>query len=185
MTPYHLALFLHILGALGISIALGLEWMSLINLRRITTAEQAREWLSVFPSLRRIGPLSIITLFLAGLYMTLTVWKWVPWIGLALLAMFLLPALGAANGQRMAAIEETLATEKGPLSPAILQQLHAPELWTSLRLRTAVLTGIIFLMTIKPGLVGALLAIGIALALAFIYDKLPRLQTHNEKVVQN
>ena len=125
------------------------------------------------------------TLFLAGLYMTLTVWRWVPWISVALLAMFLLPALGAANGRRIVAIEETLASEKGALSPAILQQLHAPEFWTSLRLRTAVLIGIVFLMTIKPGLVGALLTIGIALSLGVIIDKLPRPKTMAEKIAGN
>ena len=127
MTLYRLALFLHILGALGIFTTLGLEWMSLFNL----------------------------------------------------------PALGAANGRRIVAIEETLASEKGALSPAILQQLHAPEFWTSLRLRTAVLIGIVFLMAIKPGLVGALLTIGIALSPGVIIDKLPRPKTMAEKIAGN
>jgi hypothetical protein len=187
MSLYNLALFFHILGALGIFTALGLEWMSLINLQRVTTAEQAREWLTVFPWLRQIGPASLGILFLAGLYMTLSVWKWVAWINIALLAMLLLPVLGASNGLRMAAIGETLASEKGPLSPSLIQQLRAPRFWISIRLRTAVLLGIIFLMTIKPGLMGSLLTIGVALLLGFVLNRFPQKESPQlaEDVVGN
>jgi len=54
MTLYSLALFLHIVGALGLFIALGLEWTGLWYLRRAGTAEQAQQWLLAFTLLRRI-----------------------------------------------------------------------------------------------------------------------------------
>ncbi len=37
MSVYAIAVFLHIVGALGLFAALGLEWASLYNLRRVTT----------------------------------------------------------------------------------------------------------------------------------------------------
>ena len=43
MSLYAIAVFLHIVGALGLFAALGLEWASLLNLRRATAAGQARE----------------------------------------------------------------------------------------------------------------------------------------------
>ncbi len=44
MTFYSIALFLHIVGALGLSVALGLEWVSLFKLRRLANFEEARGW---------------------------------------------------------------------------------------------------------------------------------------------
>ncbi len=42
MTLYSIALFLPIVGALGLSVALGLEWASLLKLRRLANFEEAR-----------------------------------------------------------------------------------------------------------------------------------------------
>jgi hypothetical protein len=168
MSFYSVALFLHIVGVLGLFVTLGLEWASLVYLRRATTAEQAREWLSVFGLLRRMGPTSLVTTLLPGLYMAATVWGWVAWIGVALAAMLLLPVFGARNGSRMAAIGQTAATESGLLSPTIRQRLRDPFLWTSVQLRATILLGIVFLMTVKPDLIGSLLTIGAAVILGLV-----------------
>ena len=39
---YSIALFLHVLGALGMFVALGVEWTSLRNLPHATSAREAR-----------------------------------------------------------------------------------------------------------------------------------------------
>lgn len=44
---YSIALFLHIVAALGLFAALALEWTSLFYLRRSVTVEQARQWMNV------------------------------------------------------------------------------------------------------------------------------------------
>jgi len=178
MNLYDLFLFLHILGAMGLFSALGLEWMGLANLRRATTAEQAREWLKIFPWLRRIGPAALATLLVAGLYMTLTVWGWVPWIVISFASMALLPIFGASNGIRMARLADEIATQTGKLPPAIRERIHAPVVWTSLRVRTAILLGIVFLMTVKPALIGALITMGLALVFGFV----PQIGTRQELV---
>lgn len=166
MTLYSLVLFLYIVGALGLFIALGLEWISLWYLRRATTAEQAGQWLLAFALLRRIYPAVWVALLLPGIYMTTAVWGGVAWLGIALVAMFLLPILGMAiSGRRMATIGPAVAAESGLLSPTLQQRLGDSLLWVSIQVRVAIALGIVFLMTIKPGLGGALFTIGLAVVL--------------------
>jgi hypothetical protein len=169
MTLYAFALFLHIVGALGLFIALGLEWTSLWCLRRATTAEQAKQWLQVFALLRRIYPVSWAAILLPGFYMTATVWGGVAWIGVAFAAMFLIPIVGAViTGRRMAAIGPAVAAERGSISPALGRRLGDPLLWSSIQVRVAIALGIIFLMTVKPGLGEALLTLGVAVVVGIV-----------------
>lgn len=169
MTDYSIALFLHIVGGLGFFVALGLEWISLRRLEHATTSEQAREWLGVLGLLRRIGPASMGLILLAGFYMMATVWGGVAWIGIAFAAMILLAVLGAVlTGRRMAVVGRAVAAESGALSRAFRQRLHDPLLWASIQTRIAIALGIVFLMTAKPELGGALLTIGVAIILGLV-----------------
>jgi hypothetical protein len=166
MAFYSIALFLHITGALGLFIALGLEWTSLWYLRRATTAEQADQWLLVFTLLRRIYPVSWAAILLPGIYMMATIQGGGAWVGVAFAAMLLLPIVGASlTGRRMAAIGPMVATERGSISFALRERLHDPLLWLSIQTRVAIALGIVFLMTVKPGLSGALLTMGVAVVL--------------------
>jgi hypothetical protein len=164
MTAYTLTLFLHIVGALGIFVALGLEWTALTRLRRAATADQVREWLQLPPLLRRIGPPALGLILLTGIYMTFTSWRGdAGWVAVALGAMVLfLPALGALNGIRFGAIARGVAGASGPLSSDVTRRLQDPILVLSLRMRAAVLLGIVLLMATKPSAAGALSVIGAA-----------------------
>ena len=75
MMLYSIALFLHVVGALGLFITLGLEWTSLSRLRGAASVEQVREWLPVLGALRKIGGPSALTLLVSGIYMMATVWR--------------------------------------------------------------------------------------------------------------
>ena len=74
MSLYSVALFLHITGALGLFAGLAVDWTALGALRRATTVDQVREWISVYPLLQRIGSASVGLLLVFGLYMTVTSW---------------------------------------------------------------------------------------------------------------
>src|SRR6266498_5345349 len=162
MTDYAIALFLHIVGALGLFVALGLEWTSLLLLRRATTSEQVRERMRIASGVRGVSGAALATLLVSGVYLTATVWGGVAWIGVALGAMVLMALLGAAlSGPRLAAIGR--AVEHGSLAP-----LPDPLLWVSIQIRLAVALGIVFLMTVKPNLTGSLLAIVLAAVLGLI-----------------
>jgi hypothetical protein len=179
---YSIALFLHIVGALGLFVALGLEWASLSYLRRAATVEQAREWLGMFDVQRRIYPISWLAILIPGFYMAATAWRGTAWIPTALGAVVLLVVLGAAlTGRKMAPIGQSLATESGPISSLLLQRLADPLLWASLRIRTGIALGIVFLMTIKPDLYGALITMGVAVVLSMAFS-LPAWGRNQEKV---
>lgn len=164
MNIYSIALFLHVTGALGFFIALGLEWTSLQHLRRATTADQIREWKRVPDEMGRLGMISMVTILAAGFYMMFKAWGRVPWITVTLGAIVLLIILAMGiTRRRLAAIGEMVDTERGFLPPTLIHLVRDPVLWISMQTRVAIALGIIFLMTVKPGLGGSLLTIGIAI----------------------
>ena len=168
---YSVALFLHIVGALGLFVALGLEWTSLSYLRRAATVEQAREWLSIFNVQRWINPISWLAILIPGFYMAATAWRATAWTSIALGSVVLLIVLGVAlTGRRMAPIGQSVAAESGPIPSTLRQRLDDPLLWASLRIRTAIALGIVFLMTVKPDLLGSLLTIGVASVLGVVFS---------------
>jgi hypothetical protein len=79
--------------------------------------------------------------------------------------MFVLPALGAFNGLRLAAIGRTINADRGALPAALRRGLRDPRLWVSLQTRLGIVLGIVFLMTVKPGLGVSLLAMAAAAGL--------------------
>ena len=183
MNDYSIALFLHIVGALGFFVALGLEWTSLGHLRRATTVEQVREWMRVPGEMGRVGMIAMVTLLGAGLYMMATAWGGAPWILVTFGALVVMSVFGMVlTRRRMAAIGRTLSAERGPLSPALRQLLHDPLLAISLDTRVAIALGIVFLMTVKPDLSVSLLVIIIAamLGLASALPSLRREQAQGE-----
>lgn len=171
MSLYTIALFLHVMGALGIFAALGIEWAAAGSLQQATDVAQARPWIRVLRSLRRVAGPSAVTLLVTGSYMVATTSSGrQPWIGLGLLGLVLLALLGGGvTGRRMARIARDVdaASTKSDSLRLLVQD---PVLVASLRLRTAVATGIVFLMTIKPGAGLALATMGAAVAFGLAWS---------------
>jgi hypothetical protein len=135
MNVYSIALFLHIVGAVLLFVALTVEGVAL--------RQGARGLLNLN---RLIGPISAVTVLIPGLYMTATLWGPAPWILGGLVSWLLLAAVGTVTGIRLTRID----AEIGPLAA------------TSWWLRTGLAIGVLFLMTVKPGVVGTVLAIVVA-----------------------
>jgi hypothetical protein len=155
MTLYTVALFLHVAGALGLFATLALDWVALTNLRRATDVAQVREWASLFRTVRVLGPASLAALLVFGLYMTATTWGPTAWIGLGIVGLILIGALGATSGIRIARLLDR--TDRG-----IIEELRAPIFANSIRMRTALALWIVFLMTAKTDLVTSLGVLAIA-----------------------
>ncbi len=176
MNAFSIALFLHIVGALGVSVALGLEWIGLSQIRRATVPEEVRAILKVVKSTNKMGLLSMLATVITGIYMVLTELGWVPWILIVLgglvLAMVLARVLTAP---RMVAIGRALSMEKGPVSQTFHNLVNDPILWISIQTRVAIVLGIVFLKIAKPDLGGSVLTIGVAIALG-ITSVLPMLR---------
>ena len=156
---YSIALFLHVLGALGMFVALGIEWTCLRNLPHATNAREARGWLGLFMILRRFYPLSFFTILVTGIYMMAVSWGGAPWIAIGLLGLLALPAIaGVMTARRVRRIGPELG-ESVELDESVKARLVDPALRLSHRLRVGLAVGIIFLMTVKPGWIGSLAAI--------------------------
>ena len=168
MSYYSVVLFVHIVGALGFFVALGVEWICLRRLRFAATAEQVREWMRVATGVRRLGMAGMLTLLASGIAMMVIAQLGGAWMIVAFWALVLLALLAATlSFRRMAAIARAASAEDGPLSPTLRRLLHHPLLWVAIQIRVAIALGIVFLMTVKPELGGALLTIGVAVILGF------------------
>ncbi|HET9912756.1 MAG TPA: hypothetical protein VFQ13_12745 [Anaerolineales bacterium] len=166
MNIYSIVLFLHIVGALGVFVALGLEWTGLRQLRGAILPEQVRAWTGILKSTNKVGFPSMLTTVITGIYMVLNGLGWVSWILVVLGALVLIIVLSVAlTKPRMAAIEQALATEKGSVSQTFHNLVNHPVLWISIQTRVAIALGIIFLKIAKPDFVGSLLTIGVAIVL--------------------
>ena len=160
--------------------AMGLEWVSVAHVRRAETVEQARDWLGLFGVIRRAGPASLAAILIPGIYMAVTVWGGVGWIVVGFAALLLLPPLGMINGLRLPAMARDMAGESGPLPPARRQRLDDPLFLASIQIRTAIAVGIVFLMTVKPDLLGSAIAIVVAIAVGLGFS-LPALSRARER----
>jgi hypothetical protein len=166
MSLYSISVFLHVVGALGIFAAIGLEWAGLSNLRRATDTTQVREWFRLLAAPRTVGGPSALLVLVSGIYLTATRWGPQGWILVALGGMVVVAAVGGAvGGRRAGAIARAIPAEAGPVSPTLRQRLDDPALTVSLWTRTALLLGIVFLMSVRPSRAGALAVMGIALLL--------------------
>jgi hypothetical protein len=166
MNTYSIALFLHITGALGFFIVLGLEWIGLAQIRSARLPEEARAILETVKRADRLGAASMLTALVTGFYMMLTVWGAAPWLLVMLGSLVLEIALFVAIAvPRMKALEQALSTEKGTISQSFYNLANHPLLWISVRTRVAIVLGFIFLKIVKPDLGWSLLAISIAISL--------------------
>lgn len=131
MNLYSLALFVHVVGAVLLFAALTVEGVALW--------QGVRQFVGVN---RVIGPLSALAVVIPGFYMTATQWGPAPWILGGLVSWLLIAAVGAVTGIRLAHSAEAVP-------------LAAISWWV----RAGLALGAVFLMTVKPGSLGTLVAV--------------------------
>lgn len=169
MNAASVALFLHIVGALGFFVALGLEWTGLREIGSAILPEQVRAWMGIIKNTTKLGMLSMLMLLVTGLYMVLTDVGWTPWILVVLGAIVLAMAFSLVlTRPRMAAIGLALAKERAPASQGFHNLANHPGLWISIQTRAAIALGIVYLKIAQPDLGGSLLVIGVAIVLGVI-----------------
>ena len=143
-------IFIHVTGAIGVFAALAIEGAALLQIRRVTDAPQLRAALNAYGLVPRVGMPSLLVTVISGLYLTVSVWGWrVAWIDVAFLALIATAIIGATlTRPRIARLERTL----------VRGDHHDSMLWASFIMRTFMLIGIVFLMTVKPPLNVSLIA---------------------------
>ena len=162
---YTIALFTHIVGVLGLFTSVALELASLFGLRRAQLLEEVRAWASLHQVIAWAFPLAALLTLGAGLFLALDAWGWkVPWIDVAFFAFIAMGLHGRFNASRHQQLRRAMGEAlSGPLPAELLPHLNDEVLWSSTLLLTAIGLGIVFLMTVKPDLLGSLLAIAVAI----------------------
>ena len=164
MSTYGIVVFLHIVGALGLFVGIGLEQVSLARLREVRTTNQARDWLAVLGGLRRIDAPSGLLILATGIFMMMARWQHQPWIGLAIIGMVLMAALSiGVTARRARSLKGALPSSDGPISSGLSARLSDPVLRAAATIRAAIGLGIVFEMALKPAGASAVIVLVVAL----------------------
>jgi len=167
MSHYTLALFLHVSGAIGAFVSIGIWLFGLSALRRAQRVEQVRAiaWLIIVASPLMV--FSVLLIAIAGFDMALSTWGLrTPWIAVAIVSFVLIAPVGPflLYYRMQAILAEVSELPGGPIPDTLYVRTQSPILGTAAQTLTTILLGIVFLMTNKPALVTSIIVMGIALA---------------------
>lgn len=170
MSLYTTILFLHIASAIGFFIGNGLEWAVSTLLRKASSVEQVRAWLRVYRVSPPLSGASLVVLILSGGYLASVINAMKQgWMSASLVAIVIGFSLGfAINLPRIRAIRDSVASVEGPLPGSVRTKLQNAALATSVRTRTMLAIGIVYLMTTKPPLGTSFLALGVAAVIGLL-----------------
>jgi hypothetical protein len=177
VNTYHYVLYVHLLS-LFVGIGAGSVLLAcLLRLRAARTLEQAVPWGMMAGQVGKFFPVAILGLFGSGLYLTTE--DTFPWsmstgwvdIGIAALVVLFVQGAGIAErtGHKLGAALQ--ANGPGPLGPEARRMALHPGLWVVEFSNLGIVFGVVWNMTQKPGLGGAIAsvlvgyAVGAALAL--------------------
>lgn len=165
MTLYTLALFAHIVGAIGTFVGVSIWLFVALTLRRAQHVAQVRALSGLIQPSGVLAVASILLLGVAGFYMAITAWgERATWIIVATISFLLLAPFGVfVIDPRLRALGRAAATSpEGVLPAALAARTHDPVVAVGLCVYVGVLLGIVFLMATKPPLVIAISAMVIA-----------------------
>jgi hypothetical protein len=163
MTIYSTVLFIHVVSAIGLFIALAAEGAIFFRFRSAQSVEEVRFFIRAFQRLRIVAIPSFLGVLVGGMFLAS---KWgggTFWIPLALGATLLIMLIGGfVTGIRIARLRKVLSSDETDVPiEAISAKAKDNALLVSYGLRVGLGLGIVFLMTAKPDLLislGALAA---------------------------
>jgi hypothetical protein len=181
LNAYSVVLYLHLL-ALFVGIGAGsVLLVCLFQLRAARTLEEAVPWGMVSAKVGRLFPVAILGLFASGAYMTTDQWTWgTHWIDVAIGALVVLAVQGAGLAEQTAKKLEAALHANGPgeLGPECRRMALHPGLWVAELSNFGLVFGVVWNMTQKPGLGGALGAAlggyGVGAVIALWFSRSPQ-----------
>lgn len=159
MTFYSAVVFVHVVSAIVLVGSTFFAPFIGAGLRRTTTVEGVREWATVFRRIGQFAGKAAPVTLLAGIYLAFDGGWWGSgWLEVSL-ALFLLSGVGAMGVLDPAAarlIEAAEAAPDGPVPAELEAQRHDRRMATVEAFLLPGDVAIVFLMTNKPGFLGAL-----------------------------
>lgn len=161
MTGHTISLFVHLLGLITLFAALVIHQFAGARIRRAPTAERVRVWLGLVGSVKSLFPVGSILLLLSGLHMAgsggmMTA----PWVLVGLVTLLALMVVGPIMQRRgYGAVGVAVQSQDGPVTPEMARTIAARGPWAAMSALTGAALGLVWLMTIKPGWTGSLVAL--------------------------
>ena len=182
MSLYPLLLFVHVSGAIGLFIGMGIWLFGTIAIARAARVEQVRTLADLMLIARMAVPVGAFVVIAAGLALTWIAWGFqTGWIVVAFGSLAIIGPIGTwvidPKVRAIATLAQTLPD--GPLPTPLAALTHDCVLRIALHTTTAMLFGIIFLMTAKPALMVAIGAIVISAFLGVVSAGAFVRATHN------
>jgi hypothetical protein len=158
MALYPYALFFHIIGVIGLFIAISLEVATGFRLRAAKTTAQVQEWMVINRVIEMVLPGSALLILVSGLFMLFTTWGWShAWIDLSLGLLIVVGVLATViNGPRMKAIQ--MAVEEAPdgeISASLQKRISDPVMRAYTLIPGCMALGVVALMTLKLDWIGS------------------------------
>jgi hypothetical protein len=171
MNFYTILLFVHVTGAIGILVGMASWLIGITAIARVSRVEQVRTLTEILLMTRYIVPVSAFFTIASGLTMALSAWGLqTGWMLVAIGSLFVIGPTGTwlvdPKVQAIAALARTLPD--GPLPASLASRTHDFVLRTALHTLTAMLLGIVFLMTTKPTFSSSIVAMVVSLFLGLV-----------------
>ncbi|MDN7242712.1 hypothetical protein QWY14_12940 [Planococcus sp. N028] len=168
---YNVVLFLHILGAVIMFMAIAILTTSMISMLHAKETEKIRLWSSLAVRIDALFPLSTLIIIAPALYLVFSTWGWgMAWINVSLVALLGNSFLGPViNLRRLKGILGAADSENGEVPSAeLLSKVRDRVLWISVFIMVMIIFGILFLMAVKPPLLGSLITMVVAVIAGFV-----------------
>jgi len=170
MTLYAVILFSHVAGAFFLFAGLTLEWLAIGYLRRNLEGGQVVSWIHLL----RIAPLvygpAIGVVLFSGGYLAWKMGGDQGWIFVSFMTLLVIGVTGAVfTRPRVRALKRESDKNAVGVSTLLQTRLHDPVLVASVRLRVALVFGVVFLMVSKLNTRHSLVTIACAIALGLIF----------------
>jgi len=174
MNVFSFVLFIHVLSAIALFIALALEGVILFRLRSVQSLDQAQVFIRACRRLAAIYAPAFLGILFGGIYLASQLGSRAAWILLALGATLGMIAVGAVvTGRKMSRLKK--AVSQGAASfESISAQARGEGLVLSYGFRAGLAVGIVFLMSATPRLIpSTTVLVAASLAGAFFATRVP------------
>ncbi|KOF10490.1 hypothetical protein AC739_09050 [Planococcus glaciei] len=168
---YNVVLFLHILGAVIMFMAISILALSMLSLLHAKETEDVKRWSGLAVKTDALFPLSTLIIIVPALYLVFSTWGWgIAWINVSLAALLGTSFLGPViNLRRLKGILAAAEAETDSVpSSDLVRKVRDPVLWNSVSIMSMLVFGILFLMAVKLPLVGSLITMAIALVAGLV-----------------
>src|SRR5258708_37966829 len=117
MTIYSAVLFIHVVSAIGLFIALAAEGAIFFRIRSAQSVEEARFFIRVFQRLRIVAIPSLLGVLVGGMYLASKWGRGIFWIPLALGATLLIMLIGGfVTGLRIGRLKKAVSSTASDVS---------------------------------------------------------------------